>query len=98
MSVEEISNRWKGSLKKRDDVASKEFWDFVEKSTEDWRQQQPAWSRGFIIPDLVQAIKDIQFLLARNESLEKGWAIEIRCHREALAKLSDAVKLTARPE
>lgn len=33
------------SLKKLDDPASKAFWDFVEKSTEDWRQQQPAWSR-----------------------------------------------------
>ena len=33
------------SLKKLDDPASKDFWDFVEKSTEDWRQQQPAWSR-----------------------------------------------------
>jgi hypothetical protein len=33
------------SLKKLADPASKAFWDFVEKSTEDWRQQQPAWSR-----------------------------------------------------
>jgi len=33
------------SLKKLDDPSSKAFWDFVEKSTEDWRQQQPAWSR-----------------------------------------------------
>jgi hypothetical protein len=33
------------SLKKLDDPASKDFWDFVEKSTRDWRQQQPDWSR-----------------------------------------------------
>jgi hypothetical protein len=33
------------SLKKRDDPASKDFWDFVEKATDDWRQQQPDWSR-----------------------------------------------------
>lgn len=33
------------SLKKLDDAASKDFWDFVEKSTQDWRQQQPDWSR-----------------------------------------------------
>lgn len=33
------------SLKKLDDEASKDFWDFVQKSTKDWREQQPAWSR-----------------------------------------------------
>ena len=33
------------SLKKLDDPASKDFWDFVKKSTQDWRQQQPDWSR-----------------------------------------------------
>jgi hypothetical protein len=33
------------SLKKLDDPASKDFWDFVEKSTQDWRHQQPDWSR-----------------------------------------------------
>ena len=33
------------SLKKLDDPAGKDFWDFVEKSTQDWRRQQPSWSR-----------------------------------------------------
>lgn len=33
------------SLKKLDDPDSKDFWEFVEKSAEDWREQQPAWSR-----------------------------------------------------
>lgn len=33
------------SLKKLDDPASKDFWDFVQKSAQDWRQQQPDWSR-----------------------------------------------------
>ena len=33
------------SLKKLDDPASKDFWDFVKKSTQDWREQQPPWSR-----------------------------------------------------
>lgn len=33
------------SLKRLDDPTSKDFWDFVERSTKDWRQQQPDWSR-----------------------------------------------------
>jgi len=33
------------SLKKLDDPASKDFWDFVKKSTQEWRERQPDWSR-----------------------------------------------------
>lgn len=33
------------SLKKLDDPASKDFWDYVEKSKQEWREQQPSWSR-----------------------------------------------------
>ena len=33
------------SLKKLDDDAGREFWTFVEKSTETWRTQQPRWAR-----------------------------------------------------
>jgi len=33
------------TLKRLDDPASKDFWDYVEKSKQEWREQQPAWSR-----------------------------------------------------
>lgn len=33
------------SLKKLDDPASKDFWEFVHKSTQEWQDQQPSWSR-----------------------------------------------------
>jgi len=33
------------TLKKRDDQASRDFWDYVEKSKRDWQAQQPSWSR-----------------------------------------------------
>jgi len=33
------------SLKKLDDPASKDFWEYVEKSKQEWREQQPSWSR-----------------------------------------------------
>jgi hypothetical protein len=33
------------TLKKLDDPASKDFWDYVEKSKQEWREQQPSWSR-----------------------------------------------------
>ena len=33
------------SLKNLDDRDSREFWEFIDKSVEEWRQQQPRWSR-----------------------------------------------------
>jgi deoxycytidylate deaminase len=35
------------SFRKIDGPASKDFWDFVQKSTQEWRDQQPSWSREF---------------------------------------------------
>ena len=32
-------------IKNLDDTNSKAFWDYVEKSRQDWREQQPLWSR-----------------------------------------------------
>ncbi len=33
------------TLKKLDDPASKDFWEYIEKSKQDWQEQQPSWSR-----------------------------------------------------
>jgi hypothetical protein len=33
------------TIKKLDDNSSKAFWDYVEESKNDWREQQPSWSR-----------------------------------------------------
>jgi len=33
------------TLKKLDDAASKDFWEYVEKSKQEWLEQQPSWSR-----------------------------------------------------
>ena len=33
------------TLKKLDDPESKAFWDYVEQSKQEWREQQPSWSR-----------------------------------------------------
>ena len=33
------------TLKKLDDPKSKDFWDFVERSKQEWSEQQPTWSR-----------------------------------------------------
>lgn len=33
------------TIKKLNDPISKDFWDYVEKSKQEWRDQQPSWSR-----------------------------------------------------
>lgn len=33
------------SLKKLDDAASRDFWQFVERSSQTWRDHQPRWAR-----------------------------------------------------
>lgn len=33
------------TIKKLDDPTSKDFWEYVEKSKQEWQEQQPSWSR-----------------------------------------------------
>lgn len=46
------------TLKKLDDQASKDFWDYVQKSKQDWREQQPAWSRELERDEKVEVTAD----------------------------------------
>jgi hypothetical protein len=33
------------TLKKLDDPTSRDFWEYIEKSKQDWREQRPSWSK-----------------------------------------------------
>jgi hypothetical protein len=33
------------TVKKLDDPTSKAFWEFVDKSRQEWKEQQPSWSK-----------------------------------------------------